>query len=59
MPELEHTEIGTTSIRTLLHMASDIRFTQSYSETDDNAKLHALWNGWIKEYGTSPLMSHR
>ncbi|MDP9651497.1 serine hydrolase domain-containing protein [Paraburkholderia caledonica] len=42
VPELQHTEIGTTSIRALLHMASGIQYTQSYSKTDDNAKLHEL-----------------
>lgn len=42
VPELQHTEIGTVSIRALLHMASGIAFEQSYINSDDNAKLHDL-----------------
>ncbi len=42
VPELQDSGIGAVSIRALLHMASGIAYTQSYSKSDDNAKLHEL-----------------
>lgn len=43
VPELEGSEIGTVSIRALLHMASGVRFQQNYTDTDDDTTMrHAL-----------------
>ncbi|PZM15587.1 serine hydrolase domain-containing protein [Rhizobium tubonense] len=48
VPELKGTEIGSTPIRALLHMASGIAFTEDYSGTDDNATLLHLLFGKVK-----------
>jgi CubicO group peptidase (beta-lactamase class C family) len=48
VPELKGTEIGSTPLRALLHMASGIAFTEDYSGTDDNAKLNHLLFGKVK-----------
>ncbi|KAA0695412.1 class C beta-lactamase-related serine hydrolase [Neorhizobium sp. P12A] len=48
VPELKGTEIGSTPIRALLHMASGIAFTENYSGRDDNAKLVHLLLGKTK-----------
>ncbi|WP_175772829.1 serine hydrolase domain-containing protein [Paraburkholderia phenazinium] len=40
VPELRGSEIGSVSIRALLHMASGIGFSQNYTDTDDNTTLH-------------------
>jgi CubicO group peptidase (beta-lactamase class C family) len=39
VPDLAGSEYGGTSIRTLLHMASGVAFTEVYDGADDNAKL--------------------
>ena len=44
VPELAGTELGSTPIRALLHMASGIAFRETYDGHDDVAKLiRALW----------------
>ncbi len=40
VPELRDTELGRTSIRALLHMASGVAFQQDYSDSDDGSKLN-------------------
>ncbi|PQV55077.1 CubicO group peptidase (beta-lactamase class C family) [Paraburkholderia sp. BL21I4N1] len=40
VPGLKGSEIGTVSIRALLHMASGIRFQQNYTDTDDDTTMH-------------------
>jgi CubicO group peptidase (beta-lactamase class C family) len=40
VPELRGSEIGTVSIRALLHMASGISYLQNYTDTDDDSMLH-------------------
>lgn len=45
VPELAGSEFGRTPIRALLHMASGIRFNETYDGTDDIAKLgRELWS---------------
>ena len=39
VPELAGTEYGNTPIRALLHMASGLRFTETYKPGDDSSKL--------------------
>jgi len=42
VPGLAGSQLGATSIRALLHMASGIDFTETYDGHDDSAKLGAL-----------------
>ncbi|ENN87331.1 hypothetical protein RHSP_26282 [Rhizobium freirei PRF 81] len=39
VPELKGTEMGSTPIRALLHMASGIAFTENFGNPDDNVRL--------------------
>ena len=39
VPELKGTEMGSTPIRALLHMASGIAFTENFGNPDDNIRL--------------------
>jgi CubicO group peptidase (beta-lactamase class C family) len=45
VPELANSELGLTSLRSFLHMASGIAFRQDYSGKDDDAKLNHLLAG--------------